>query len=173
MVQCLHIDGRDVERGRILNMARSKKTAFIIILIGVCLPTATLPFVTEFKPVPELCLTSNFFQNMGNMIVVLGGNGRDCAVVPGNEKLNVKKFKAAFGIKDLRFASPEEVIEITSLEIGAIPPVGKAMNLKSYYDKSFLGKELVAFNAGYHTKSIKMKSEDLIKVEGPIIEDII
>ncbi len=55
-------------------MTTAKKAGLIFILIGICLPTATLPFITEFKPVPELCLTSNFFQNMGNMIVVLGNN---------------------------------------------------------------------------------------------------
>jgi hypothetical protein len=53
-------------------MTLSKKIGIILLLIGICLPTATLPFITEFKPVPELCLTSNFFQNMGNMVVVLG-----------------------------------------------------------------------------------------------------
>ena len=53
-------------------MTKAKKAALIIILVGICLPTATLPFITEFKPVPELCLTSNFFQNMGNMLVVFG-----------------------------------------------------------------------------------------------------
>jgi len=53
-------------------MSLSKKIGIVLLLIGICLPTATLPFITEFKPVPELCLTSNFFQNMGNMIVVFG-----------------------------------------------------------------------------------------------------
>jgi hypothetical protein len=60
-------------------MTRTKKIALILIIIGICLPTATLPFITEFKPVPELCLTSNFFKNMGNMIVVLGADSMDRA----------------------------------------------------------------------------------------------
>ena len=53
----------------------TKKMALFLIIAGICLPTATLPFITEFRPVPELCLTSNFFQNMGNMMVVLGRSG--------------------------------------------------------------------------------------------------
>ncbi len=57
-------------------MPTSRKIALIIIIIGACLPAATLPFITEFRPVPELCLTSNFFANMGNMIVSIGrGSG--------------------------------------------------------------------------------------------------
>ena len=53
-------------------MKNTTKIGIIIILIGICLPTATMPFITQFKPVPELCLTSNFFQNLGNMVVVFG-----------------------------------------------------------------------------------------------------
>ncbi len=53
-------------------MCLSRKIGIVLLLIGICLPTATLPFITEFKPVPELCLTSNFFNNMGNMMVVFG-----------------------------------------------------------------------------------------------------
>lgn len=33
-------------------------------------------------------------------------------------------------------ASPEEVTQLTGLKIGAIPPVGKAINLPSYFDQS-------------------------------------
>jgi len=55
-------------------MSTLKKIGLILIILGACLPVVTLPFITEFKPVPELCLTSNFFNNMGNMIVSLGSH---------------------------------------------------------------------------------------------------
>lgn len=94
-------------------------------------------------------------------------------VVPGDKKVDLKKFKQKFNIKDLRMASVSEVKEITTLEVGSIPPIGKAINLKSYFDSSFLEKEIVAFNAGSHTVSIRMKACDLIKTEGPVIESFI
>ncbi len=53
-------------------MTKAKKIGIIILLVGICLPTATLPFITEFHPRPNICLTSNFFGNMGNMIVAFG-----------------------------------------------------------------------------------------------------
>ena len=53
-------------------MTMTRKIGIILIIIGICLPTATLPFITEFRPAPELCLTSNFFKNMGNMVVAFG-----------------------------------------------------------------------------------------------------
>src|SRR3990167_1927785 len=59
-------------------------------------------------------------------------------VVPGDKKVDLRKFKQKFNVKDLRMASITEVKEITTLEVGSIPPVGKAMNLKSYFDSSIL-----------------------------------
>ncbi len=55
-------------------MTTARKIGLILIIIGACLPTAALPFISEFRPHPELCLTSNFFTNMGNMILVFGSS---------------------------------------------------------------------------------------------------
>ena len=53
-------------------MSKAKKIGIIIALIGICLPTATLPFISEFHPLPNICLTSNFFGNLGNMVITFG-----------------------------------------------------------------------------------------------------
>lgn len=88
-------------------------------------------------------------------------------VLPGNKKVDTKIFKKNFGIRDLSFAKPQQVLELTGLEIGAIPPFGNVMNLPTYVDKSLLDEEEIAFNAGSHTKSIKMKTQDFIKLCQP------
>jgi prolyl-tRNA editing enzyme YbaK/EbsC (Cys-tRNA(Pro) deacylase) len=90
-------------------------------------------------------------------------------VVPGDKKVNTNDFKKIFGFRDLRFASPKEVFNIIGIEIGAVPPLGKALNLNSYFDKSIENKTKVAFNAGLHTVSVYMNASDLLKVEKPII----
>jgi Ala-tRNA(Pro) deacylase len=90
-------------------------------------------------------------------------------VVPGDKKVDTNAFKKAFGVRDMRFATSAEVLDMTGIEIGAIPPLGKALNLKSYFDGSFLRKEEVAFNAGLHTASVFMKARDLIELEKPVI----
>ena len=92
-------------------------------------------------------------------------------VVPGDKRLDFNKFKKLFSIKDLRMAAREEVYNLTGLEVGSIPPVGKALNLQSYYSDDFKQKDMVAFNAGMHTVSIKMKASDLLKVEEPLFGD--
>ncbi|MBU4351223.1 hypothetical protein L6250_00395 [Candidatus Parcubacteria bacterium] len=90
-------------------------------------------------------------------------------VVPGDKRVNTKTFKKLYNIKDLRILSPEQVKEITGLEVGAIPPFGSVMNLTTHVDNSVFKNEEIAFNAGAHTKSILMKSKDFFELAKPII----
>jgi len=53
-------------------MITTKKIALLLILAGICLPTAPMPFITEFHPQPGICLSSNFFGNLGNMMLAIG-----------------------------------------------------------------------------------------------------
>jgi hypothetical protein len=53
-------------------MSKTRKIGIILVLFGLCLPAATLPFISEFHPLPEICLTSNFFGNLGNMVIAFG-----------------------------------------------------------------------------------------------------
>ncbi len=55
-------------------MTLAKKIGLILIIIGACLPTATIPFISQYRPHPELCLTSDFFTNMGNMMLALSSS---------------------------------------------------------------------------------------------------
>jgi hypothetical protein len=53
-------------------MTRAKKIGIFLIIAALLLPSATLPFITEYHPKPGICLTSNFFSNLGNMVVAFG-----------------------------------------------------------------------------------------------------
>ncbi|GBE03492.1 MAG TPA: hypothetical protein ENH45_01940 [Nitrospirae bacterium] len=55
-------------------MTTARKIGLILIIIGGCLPTASLPFISEYYQHPGLCLTSNFFTNMGNMMLAFGSS---------------------------------------------------------------------------------------------------
>jgi hypothetical protein len=84
-------------------MTKAKKIGIILILVGLCLPTATLPFITEFHPQPNICLTSNFFGNLGNMVVVFGAkqlniSGTDAGTMYGSLIAIPYKYLFALGV---------------------------------------------------------------------------
>ena len=91
-------------------------------------------------------------------------------VLPCSRKLDVKTFKTLFAVRDLRFATPDEVKELTDLEIGAIPPLGHIFNLPTYVDEELGKNQTIAFNAGDRTKSVIMLYSDyapLVQTERP------
>lgn len=94
------------------------------------------------------------------------------AVIPGHLKADTKALKTLFKIKDLRMASPEEVKEVTQVEIGAVPPFGNLFNITLYVDRKFEEMEKISFNAGSHTQSMEMTSKDFIKITNPVLAEI-
>jgi prolyl-tRNA editing enzyme YbaK/EbsC (Cys-tRNA(Pro) deacylase) len=91
------------------------------------------------------------------------------AVVSGAKELDILKLQKLSLFKNLELANAKEVKQVTGCNIGSVPPFGNLFNLKTYFDKSVVGNDIVAFNAGQHTKSIKMKAKDLVKVVNPVV----
>jgi len=61
-------------------MTRAGKIGIFLIIAAFLLPSATLPFMTEYHPKPGICLTSNFFSNLGNMVVAFGAGQMNISV---------------------------------------------------------------------------------------------
>jgi prolyl-tRNA editing enzyme YbaK/EbsC (Cys-tRNA(Pro) deacylase) len=67
-----------------------------------------------------------------------------------------------------RFASPEELLALTGLVPGSVPPFGEPiLPLPLYADTSVIGNERIAFNAGSLTDSIVMSVPDWRRLARP------
>lgn len=81
-------------------------------------------------------------------------------VLPGDQKLDSKKVKTIMGTKKLRFASPEEVIDIMGCEIGACYPFGNISEIRTIVDPKLSKNISVSFNPGLHHKTIRLSWVD-------------
>lgn len=94
-------------------------------------------------------------------------------VMPGDRKFDSPKVKLVLRAKDIRFATEDEVEELTKgVKPGGVPPFGNLFNLEVISDKTLYGNEKIVFNAG-RTTSIGMKSADYKKLVQPVVSDII
>lgn len=100
-------------------------------------------------------------------LIMFGDKTPLMIVLPGNRRVATREFKNAFGVKDLRMATPEEVKELTGVGIGAVPPLGNIFGLPVYLDTTLGNHEMIFFNPGRHDRSITMKYTDLIKIVDP------
>jgi Ala-tRNA(Pro) deacylase len=88
-------------------------------------------------------------------------------VVPADRKLASKAVRKAAGIKSLRFASKEEVEQLTGLAPGSIPPFGSLFGLATWCDDRLSEHSRINFNAGDHSISISMTYADYLAAEQP------
>ena len=90
-------------------------------------------------------------------------------VMPADLALDSLALRKAFHVRRLRFATKEEVAEITGLTPGSIPPFGSLFGLPTICDERLSENEAINFNAGSHTNSIQMTYADYIAYESPSI----
>jgi Ala-tRNA(Pro) deacylase len=88
-------------------------------------------------------------------------------VLPADHKLASKLARKTLGIKGLRFASREEVEQLTGLTPGSIPPFGSLFDLPIWCDEKLAAEEQINFNAGDHSISISMTFADYLAAERP------
>jgi Ala-tRNA(Pro) deacylase len=93
-------------------------------------------------------------------------------VIPADRKLDSKLARKALGIKGLRFATREEVLEITGLTPGSIPPFGQLFSLPTWCDAALASEPRINFNAGDHAKSVSLEYDKWKRVEQPQIATI-
>jgi Ala-tRNA(Pro) deacylase len=106
--------------------------------------------------------------NQGAKALVMYGDKKPMMVVlSGSTKADMKAIKTLCKIRDLRMATPDEVTSLTGLPIGAIPPFGSLFGVPTIVEDSLRNNEEIVFNAGLHTKSIKMRYEDWERIEKP------
>lgn len=88
-------------------------------------------------------------------------------VLPADCKLASKLARQSLKIKSLRFASRQEVEQLTGLTPGSIPPFGSLFGLATYCDRLLAQQPRINFNAGDHAISISMAYADFQLAEGP------
>lgn len=110
-------------------------------------------------------------QGEGAKALVFKADGMPVMLVlPGDRRVDVKRFKSAYKFSDLNMVKPEEVEDLMEgVKVGAVHPLGNLHNIKVYVDKSLGRSEKIVFNAGLHDKSIKMYYKDYYGLVKPKI----
>lgn len=89
-------------------------------------------------------------------------------VLSAARKLDNRALKDRFGVQETRFATPEEILDLTGLVPGSIPPFGRpVLPFDLYADESVLENDQIAFNAGSLTTSMVMPREDWVRLAKP------
>lgn len=89
-------------------------------------------------------------------------------VLSADRKLDSAAIREHFEAKKTRFASAGELMELTGLAPGSVPPFGSPiLPFPLYADPSVFENQRIAFNAGSLTDSIVMGIEDYRRLAKP------
>ncbi len=109
-------------------------------------------------------------KEMAKTIVVKCGIEYVMIVLPASYKLSFEDMKSFFHTENIEFA-PEDTFHLLfpDCEVGAMSPFGNFYHMPVYMAMSLEADKEIAFNAGTHTDSIKMKMDDFMNLTHPTI----
>jgi prolyl-tRNA editing enzyme YbaK/EbsC (Cys-tRNA(Pro) deacylase) len=91
-------------------------------------------------------------------------------VLPADRKLDSAAVKRVLGVRKARFATPDELLELTGLVPGSVPPFGPpVLPFALYVDDAIRQNERIAFNAGSLMTSIILAVPDYLAVAKPTV----
>lgn len=91
-------------------------------------------------------------------------------VLPADRKLDSAAVRKHLNVKKTRFATAEEMHQLTGLVPGSVPPFGRPiLDFDLYVDEALTKNDRIAFNAGSLTDSIILGMEDYLAIAKPTI----
>jgi Ala-tRNA(Pro) deacylase len=106
----------------------------------------------------------------GKALLMKTGDVFRLFVLSASLKADSAAIREKFGVKKTRFATPAELLELTGLVPGSVPPFGPPiLPFGLYADTSVTANEKIAFNAGSLEDSIILRVDDWLRAAHPEI----
>ncbi len=107
----------------------------------------------------------------GKSLVMKLGERGDFAVfaVSAARRTDGRAIRRHLGLRRLRFATPEELMALTGLTPGCVPPFGDPVlpGLTLFVDESIAANDRIAFSPGDHGVSIELAVADYLALAQP------
>ena len=110
---------------------------------------------------------------MAKPVIVYDGGEYVMCVLPASYRLNLDKVSKTLEAIDLRLASEAEMGEIfDDCELGAEPPFGNLYRMDTFVDTHLTEDEEIVFQAGTHSRSVRMRYSDYQTLARPKVADL-
>jgi Ala-tRNA(Pro) deacylase len=121
----------------------------------------------------EVAVVSHVLEKDLAKTLVVSMDGKYCMVVmPADHRLDDHLVHELFKVKHLHLASEEDLqLLFPDCETGAMPPFGNLYALPVYVDSTLANDEVIVFNACSHTRSIRLKMYDYMRLVKPIVAE--
>ncbi len=113
-------------------------------------------------------------EEVAKTVILRTADGYARVVVPGSERVALSKVRALLDLDtDIRLATEAELTAAyPEFELGAVPPLGGPAGDTIIVDRRLAERERLVFEAGSHDESVRVATEDLLRVSEARIGDV-
>lgn len=85
-------------------------------------------------------------------------------LMPGPKQVSWKKLRTTLGTRRITLATPDEVLQMTGYQIGAVSPIGINPTIRILVDKALQDQSEISLGSGEHGLAIIMTTNHLFFV---------
>lgn len=101
-------------------------------------------------------------------VVVMADGQPRLLVLPAPHVVDIEAVRGRLNAGQVRLAREDEFKDLfPDCEVGAMPPFPGANNLPVYVEHELLEEPEIVFEAGSHTESVRMKTDDYLRLAAP------
>lgn len=110
-------------------------------------------------------------EKIAKSIVMIDSDGRPLlAIVKAQCRVSHRKIKTLLAVRDVRLATPDEVLKFSGYPVGGVPPFNQIKRV--LLDPSVLKNETCFVGGGDVNKLMEIKTDDLLLTLKPEVADI-
>lgn len=112
-------------------------------------------------------------REVAKVVMVGTDRGLAMAVLPANERCDIRRVAEAVGARDAWLAHEEEFsTAFPDCEPGAMPAFGHLWGIPTVVDSDLAQREWILTQAGTHRDAVRLRFHDYERVERPTIVEI-
>lgn len=109
-------------------------------------------------------------QEVAKTVLLTVDDGYMLAVLPSTHEVDFPAVAEFLGAEQVGLADEQACGErFADCELGALPPFGSKYGLRTLVDQSLLEDDQIVFEGNSHHEAIRMKCDDYVAIEDPIV----
>ena len=109
-------------------------------------------------------------RDFSRLVTKYSDNEPVLVVLPAPYVIDFDRLRRLVGVQNIRLAAEDDKVRLyPGCEVGAMPPPGPLYRQRVFMDTTLLGDPELVFDAGAHTKAIRMHDNDFAELVTPIV----
>ena len=117
----------------------------------------------------EVAASEHVSGEMMAKVIIADGDGRMVMLVlPTSHRVDLTRLRQVLAAKEVGLAAePEIAAAFPDCETGVMPPFGNLYNVPVYVDPTLVEEDVIVFQAGTHTDTMRIKYADFERLVHP------